>query len=282
MRLTVHHETLYDYPEPVANSVNEAWLRPLTDERQSCLSFRLSTAPPSDPRPYTDYFGNTVYHFDVHEPHTRLTVTADAEVLTEPLDAEAALESDSSPLQPLSAEVGDRWLDFLAQTSLTCAGPGIHDLVQEIRDQQETVSSFLRRLLSHLHQRIAYLPGATTVASSAEDVLALGTGVCQDHAHVFLAVCRLVGVPARYISGYLCDSGGAGESQASHAWAEALLPATGWVGLDPANDCLADQRYIRVAIGRDYSDVPPVRGAFFGRASAGADVSVTVQDVIQQ
>jgi len=276
MRLIVHHETLYDYPQPVANSVNEAWLRPLTDERQSCLAFRLCTAPSSDPRPYTDYFGNTVYHFDIHEPHTRLTVTADAEVLTEPLDA------DSSPLQALSAEAGDRWLDFLAPTALTCAGPGIRDLLQEIRGQEETVSSFLRGLLSHVHERIAYLTGTTTVATSAEDALALGRGVCQDQTHVFLAVCRLVGVPARYVSGYLCDSAEAGESQASHAWAEALLPATGWVGLDPTNDCLADQRYIRVAIGRDYSDVPPVRGAFFGRAGAGPEISVSVQDVIQQ
>jgi transglutaminase-like putative cysteine protease len=281
MRLIVHHETVYDYPEPVMNSVNEAWLRPLTDERQSCLNFRLNTSPASDPRPYTDYFGNTVYHFDVHEPHSRLRVTADAEVLTEPFDVSAALNMDTSPLESLSVEAGERWLDFLAQTPLTYAGAEVILFARDVAAGQTTVSAFLRSLLAAVHQRVDYHPGATHVGTCAEDALALGSGVCQDHAHVLLAVCRVAGVPARYISGYLHDDGGAPEAQASHAWAEALLPATGWVGLDPANNCFADERYVRVAIGRDYSDVPPVRGAYAGSSGAGPGVSVSVQNVQQ-
>ena len=131
MRLTIHHETTYDYPHPAVNSINEAWLRPLTDERQACLSFRLTTHPASDPRPYTDYFGNTVYHFDVQEPHSRLAIVADADVMTLAFDAQAALQSDASQFRPLSSDDSDRWLDFLATTPLTTVG----QLVQTITNQ---------------------------------------------------------------------------------------------------------------------------------------------------
>src|SRR5579884_1034799 len=145
MRLIVHHQSTYHYPHPVANSVNEAWLCPLTDERQSCLSFRLTTVPPSDPRPYTDYFGNTVYHFDVHEPHSELRIDAGAEVLTEPFDVAAALSADRSPLlSPLQDD--DRWLDFLASTPLTAPGDAVRRLVQSLRGSDETVAGMLRAL----------------------------------------------------------------------------------------------------------------------------------------
>src|SRR6516225_390471 len=102
MRLTIQHETVYNYPRPAMNSVNEAWMRPLTDDRQTCLTFRLDTRPASTPRPYTDYFGNTVYHFDIQEQHSHLVVVANAEVLTEPIDVAAALINDSSNYEPLS------------------------------------------------------------------------------------------------------------------------------------------------------------------------------------
>ena len=104
----------------------------------------------------------------------------------------------------------------------------------------------------------------------------LGEGVCQDYTHIFIAACRSLGVPARYVSGYLCSDGEAGQVQASHAWPEVLLPATGWIGMDVTNNCIVDERYVRVAIGRDYSDIPPIRGAFSGSAGSGPDVAVTV------
>jgi transglutaminase-like putative cysteine protease len=282
MRLTVHHETAYDYPRPVTDSVNEAWLRPLTDEHQSCLSFRLTTDPPSEPRPYTDYFGNTVYHFDIHEPHTRLTIVTDAVVLTEPEDIARALANDRSPLQSPFVDGRDRWLDFLAATPLTHAGSSVRGFAKQFEGKHETVSEFLNALRGRVHDALEFVSGCTTVTTSAEEALNLGTGVCQDYTHIFLAVCRLAGIPARYISGYLCTEAGPDEPQASHAWPEALLPSTGWVGLDVANDCVVDQRYARIAIGRDYSDVPPVRGAFSGPDAAGPDVRVSVLESRQQ
>lgn len=276
MRLTVHHETLYEYPRPVANSVNEAWLRPLTDERQSCLSFRLTTLPFSDPRPYTDYFGNTVYHFDVHEPHSVLRIVADAEVLTEPFDVLAALAADESSYQPL-VNADDRWLDFLAPTPLTAPDAQIQDFSRDLQRQETTIAEVVRTLAAAVHARIQYEPGRTAVTTTAGEALSESAGVCQDYTHIFLATSRLFGIPARYVSGYLYDEDASGLVQVSHAWPEVLLPATGWVGLDVTNGCPVDERYVRVAIGRDYADIPPVRGAYSGAAGGGPAVAVSVQ-----
>jgi transglutaminase-like putative cysteine protease len=111
MRLKIQHKTVFEYPYEVATSVNEAWLRPLTDEQQSCLSFSLTTTPSSDPRPYTDYYGNTVYHFDIHQPHAQLEIVASADVLTESIDTTSLLYRDVSPIEPLSAMEQDTWYD---------------------------------------------------------------------------------------------------------------------------------------------------------------------------
>jgi transglutaminase-like putative cysteine protease len=277
MRLRIHHETVYEYPRPVANSVNEAWLRPLSDERQSCLSFRLSTTPRSQPRPYTDYFGNTVYHFDVQEPHARLAILAEAEVLTEPFDAAAALQADASPYEPLSPIDRDRWLDFLSPTPLTAADTETRAFAERVAAGRTTVAGLLLALADRVHAQLRYEPGSTAVTTTAGQALRLGSGVCQDYTHLFLAVCRVLGVPARYVSGYLCTGAGPDQTQASHAWAEALLPAAGWIGFDATNGRLADERYVRIAVGRDYADVPPVRGAYSGPAGAEPSVAVSVQ-----
>lgn len=277
MRLTIHHQTVYEYPRPVANSVNEAWLRPLSDERQSCLSFRLTTTPRSEPRPYTDYFGNTVYHFDVQEPHLHLAIVADAEVLTEPFDAAAALQADTSPNEALSPVDHDRWLDFLSPTPLTAAGEATRTFAGGLAEGRSTKAGVVLALADRVHVRLRYEPGNTAVTTTAEEALGLGSGVCQDYTHLFLAVCRSLDIPARYVSGYLCTGAGPDQSQASHAWPEALLPLAGWIGFDATNGRLADERYVRVAIGRDYADVPPVRGAYSGPAGGEPNVAVSVQ-----
>jgi transglutaminase-like putative cysteine protease len=281
MRLTIHHETVYDYPYPVTNSINEAWLRPLTDERQSCLSFRLTTRPGSDPRPYEDYFGNTVYHFDIYEQHRKLQILAEAEVLTEPFDAGAALLTDPAPFEPL-AQADDQWLDFLSSTPLTTPGERIQELGRLLAGEGTTVASMARALADAVRGSMRYQFGYTTVGTTAEQALSGGAGVCQDYTHIFLSVSHLLGIPARYVSGYLFDGDAAGDVQKTHAWPEVLLPATGWVGLDVTNGNAVDERYVRVAIGRDYADVPPVRGAYSGAAGSGPAVSVFVREEEQQ
>lgn len=282
MRLKIHHTTIYDYPHPVASSVNEVWLRPLTDERQSCLSFSLTTVPRSDPRPYSDYYGNTVYHFDIPAPHSRLEVTADAEVITQDVNTMDVLRSDPSPRQPLSPLDRDRWLDFLAETPLTTAGEGIRAFARSIGEGRSTVAGVVLAVADRVRAVLRYQGGVTNVMTPAEDAYGLQCGVCQDYTHLFLTVCRQLGVPARYVSGYLSTGGGADEVQSSHAWPEALLPVAGWVGFDVTNGCPVDGRYVRVAVGRDYADVPPIRGAFSGRAGTAPDVAVYVVDDQQQ
>lgn len=282
MRLLIHHVTTYQYPHAVLNSVNEVWLRPLTDDRQVCLSFSLTTTPRAQPRPYTDYYGNTVYHFDIPEPHTRLEIVADAEVLTDDRDIAALLDGDHSPILPTSQADRDRWLDFLSETPLASAGPAILGFVRALQLKQETVAGLVREVAARVHGALTYIKGSTDVTTTAEDALTIGAGVCQDHTHLFLTVMRRLGVPARYVSGYLSAGDGSGEPLATHAWAEVLLPAAGWVGLDIANHRPVDARYVRIAIGRDYADVPPVRGAYSGPRGSGLDVAVHVLSEEQQ
>ena len=281
MRIKVHHETVYEYPLPVTNSVNEAWLRPLTDERQSCLSFRLTTRPDSDPRAYSDYFGNTVYHFDIYEQHTRLEIRAEAEVLTEPFDSGAALVADRSCLGALSRD-DEQWIDYLTTTPLTFPGGRLQELARSIVGGPATVGGVVGALADSVRDSIRYQPGCTNVSTTAEEALIRGAGVCQDYTHVFLAASRFLDIPARYISGYLYDGIVAGEVQKTHAWPEVFLPDAGWVGIDVTNGCPVDERYVRVAIGRDYTDVPPVRGAYSGAAGSGPSVSVFVREDEQQ
>ncbi len=282
MQLTIHHETVYSYPRPVVSSVNEVWLRPMSDGGQRCVSFQLTTVPASQPRPYTDYFGNTVYHFDVAEPHVQLTIVADAAVETRDDDDSSALLSDTSPHRPLSSEDQDRWLDWLTDTPLTARGAGVVGIADELRAQHKTSSTLVRAVAKRAHDSLRYEAGATGVSTTAEAALALGAGVCQDYTHLLLSICRTLGVPARYVSGYLSTGAGEDQRQQSHAWAEVWLPAAGWIGFDATNDRLIDGRYVRVAVGRDYSDVPPVRGAFSGPSDHGLDVSVYVLSDQQQ
>jgi transglutaminase-like putative cysteine protease len=282
MRLSIHHSTVYQYPHAVVNSVNEVWLRPVSDERQTCLSFSLTTMPASNPRPYTDYFGNTVYHFDVPEQHARLEIIADAEVETVPIDRDALLAGDDAPFEPLSPDEQDLWLDYLVETPLTAAGPAVRRLAIEVSRGQDTTAGVLRALAARVAGALRYEPGTTGVETPAEEALRQGAGVCQDYTHLFLSSCRRLGIPARYVSGYLCTTNGDGERQQSHAWPEALLPRAGWVEFDPTNRRMVDEQYVRVAIGRDYGDVPPVRGAYSGPSADGLDVSVYVVNDQQQ
>jgi transglutaminase-like putative cysteine protease len=282
MRLKIHHRTVYEYPRSVVNSVNEARLCPLTDERQSCLSFRLVTSPRSESHSYTDYFGNIVHYFDIQQPHLRLEVAADADVVTEDIDAAARLYSDLSPYEPLTPDQQDQWIDYLSETPLTKVGPLVAELTYAIGEAHLTVSDCVRAAADRVHDALKYEAGVTSVRTAAEDALEFGAGVCQDFTHVFLAVSRRLGIPARYVSGYLCLTAGRDERQASHAWAEVLLPEQGWVGLDVANGRLVNARYVRVAVGRDYSDVPPIRGAYSGPPGTEPVVAVHVYDDQQQ
>jgi transglutaminase-like putative cysteine protease len=281
---SVNHVTTFRYAGLVCDSVNEVRLRPITDDLQACLDFQLVTDPPSQARRYRDAFGNLVHTFDVIDPHTALTVTARSRVTTSPSGV-SDLGDLPDPYAPLPLEQADDLIDFLQPTSRADFHPDVAAYGAAIRDidPRPGLGALVWRLAHGLHERFEYLPGATDVGTIASEALLACRGVCQDYTHVMLAALRMLGVPARYTSGYL-HSRGMSEvgAQASHAWVEVWFPSRGFVGIDPTNDRVVDERYIRVAYGRDYVDVAPIKGSYRGAEASTLEVNVFVSEAEQQ
>jgi transglutaminase-like putative cysteine protease len=264
MLIRVEHTTSFTYAAPISEAYTELRLRPLTGGGQNCTSFRLATDPPGvRVRAYRDRLGNHVQNFEVLEDHDRIAITAYSEVSTSPVFFDPV--RDTSPLQVydyLGPTGYAPFSDALLLLSPAAEGPGT---------EAERAVAVMQRVRA----LIVYEPGATTVMTRADSAVVLGRGVCQDFAHVMLAVCRRAGIPSRYVSGYLYDPFGIGDV-ASHAWVDILDSERGWVSLDPTHDREQNEQYVRVAVGRDYGDVPPTRGLFKGKAVETLDVAVRV------
>jgi transglutaminase-like putative cysteine protease len=281
MRYSVRHVTRFTYDSPITESVMEARMQPRSDGFQRCLHFALTTTPEARVMVYQDHDGNTVHHFDIPARHSRLTVTADALV-------------ECLPRTPLPHRLGPgAWttLDALAssgesyeslsQSTFVTPSAALEAFRQELgleRGHDPLVT--LRRLMGEMYARFEYSPRSTRVDSPIDEALATRRGVCQDFAHIFLALVRPLGVPARYISGYLFRDEGSNDRSAdgaTHAWVEVRLPDLGWVGFDPTNNLIAEDRHVRVAIGRDYADVPPTRGVYKGASAVRSELGVSVR-----
>ena len=283
MIFEVRHVTQYNYDEPVRESVMELWMQPRSGHGHHLINFELDIDPPSLLFSYADSWGNTVKFFDVPFPHRRLTITARSVVETEapsPLTEVLTLEE----WDRLASETtrGDCW-DFLRPHGFAastpalvefCAAKGIDDL------RKLDPLSAVHELSAVLYRSLDYESGITAADSPIDEAILAGRGVCQDFAHIMIAICRSWGVPARYVSGYLAaskDDGDRSDPQATHAWVEVFMPSLRWIGLDPTNNTPAGERHIPVAIGRDYSDVPPTRGVFKGDAESQLSVGVSVR-----
>jgi transglutaminase-like putative cysteine protease len=268
MILRVEHTTEFHYDEPIVEAYTELRLRPLEGGGQHCSSFRLATEPFGlRVREYHDHFGNDVHHFDVLESHERLAVTAVSEVMTPEWFT-------GDRRQPTPLEL----YDFLTPTAYTPFAGAVTDLAKR---HAKVDSGFERAsaLMAAVRGKLVYEPGATDVQTRADEVLALGRGVCQDFAHVMLAACRCVGIAARYVSGYLYDPTLEGDNAASHAWVDIWDEERGWIALDPTHDRGQTESYVRVAVGRDYADVPPTRGVYKGAANETLSVRVGLQSI---
>jgi transglutaminase-like putative cysteine protease len=281
MHFKVHHLTRFRYDAPVSESVMEVRLQPRTEGAQRCLRFELATSPRARVFAYQDPLGNVVHHFDIPARHRELTITAESvvEFVADTVLPDAIAPSAWDELD--STTCRDRHVDFVqpshfASPTRKLAALG-NDL--DVRRRDDPLST-LRMLNTRLFEALEYKPDSTRVDSPIDEAIEKRAGVCQDFAHVMITLVRGLGVPCRYVSGYLFHQGGAHErslASASHAWVEAWLPVLGWVGFDPTNDALAGNRHIRVAIGRDYADVPPTRGVFKGNSRSELGVSVRVQ-----
>ena len=281
MRYTVYHLTRFRYDAPVSESVMELRMQPRTESMQRCLRFELATTPRSRVFAYQDPEGNIVHHFDVPARHRELTVVAESVVeFVADVAVPASLDPSTWTLldEPATRE---RFFDFVEPSHFARPTAALADFgralgLSRARDPLST----LRQLNVQLYDAFEYAPQSTRVDSPIDDALEARRGVCQDFAHVMIALVRNLGIPCRYVSGYLFHTHERDERSvdgASHAWAEAWLPSLGWVGFDPTNKTLATHRHIRVAIGRDYHDVPPTRGAFKGGARSELGVAVRVQ-----
>ena len=281
------HATEFRYDSPVSESYNEVRLRPMHDETQSCLSFRLITNPASRGTSYRDSFGNWVHQFNILPEHQYLKIEAESVVLAHDAHTPAADSILLSELDLHREELEEAYLDFFSPTAYVPHVAKLDELIATACQMCDgSVSSFVQAASDLIHGRFEYVKGATHVNSSIEDSLALGAGVCQDFAHLLLGVVRKRGLPARYVSGYLVPENAAAPDAklqeviggyASHAWAEVYLPGSGWKGLDPTLGKPLGLQHVRVAYGRDYGDVAPVRGVYKGRAGQRLSVDVRVR-----
>lgn len=278
----IQHLTRFRYSQPVSESVIEIQMQPRSEGSQRCLYFHLQTQPQARPNHFLDYSNNIVHFFDIPTHHQRLTVRAESfvEVLAMPVMPEAIAPETWDELRVI-AEDGTLW-DMLAPSERTEPTALLKAFAEEIDvRQRDDPMTLLRQINSHIFQSFEYKPESTQVDSPIDDALADRRGVCQDYAHIMIALARGAGIPCRYVSGYLFYEQNTDRQNpdASHAWVEAYLPPLGWVGFDPTNNIIAGERHIRVAIGRDYNDVPPTKGVFKGTADNELDVEVFIKQV---
>lgn len=277
-RLKIRHTTGYRYDTPVLASYNEARLTPVTDVDQLTLEAKVETRPDAKQQRYWDYWGTQVTAFDVHQPHDALEVTATCVVDTADarpapiVDGWEAIRSES---------VRDRFVEMLGPTDRTQPDEAMVELARDAAGRLDPHDAALA-IMDLAHEKVAYITGSTGVATSAKEAWGLGSGVCQDIAHVTVALLRSVGLPASYVSGYLhpMEAATVGETFTgeSHAWVEVWLG--GWWAYDPTNRVPAGERHVVVGRGRDYSDVPPLKGLYSGGGSQNLDVTVEVTRLV--
>ena len=277
----VRHITTFIYEATISESVMEARMQPRTDGTQRCVQFRFNTTPASRVMRYHDHEGNIVHHFNV-----RWTAFAARRSMPKPWSS----ATPPSICRP-------RWISAAGSASMRSRPRVISGMCSHrARSRAERPRSTgwpteiglergddplvtLRRLMQEMHTRFEYAPRTTRVDSPIDEALDARKGVCQDFAHIFIALGRQLGLPCRYVSGYLFsqpDDGTRSVDGATHAWVETWLPDTGWVGWDPTNNLVTGEHHVRVAVGRDYSDVPPTRGVFKGSSGVRSELAVGV------
>jgi transglutaminase-like putative cysteine protease len=290
MTYSITHRTIYEYAEPVTVSHHAARVEPRALPRQTVENFSLSIAPlPAVIKPRVDFFGNQVCGFSIQEIHQRLEVTATSRVTvavtTQPAPAlspdwESVARVFSDPVSP---EVVEPY-QFIFDSPLLRAAPALADYARKSFTAKTPLLVAVAELNKRIFTDFKYDPVATTVATPLEEVLEKRAGVCQDFAHLGIACLRSLGLPARYVSGYLRTRPPEGQprlvgADASHAWFAVFCPGAGWVDFDPTNNVLPAEEHITVAFGRDFADVSPVSGVITGGGAHEVKVSVDVEEI---
>ena len=278
---SIRHLTRFRYKQPVSESIMETRMHPRSDHSQHCLSFSLSVSPRCRVFSYRDHYGNNVQHFDIPGDHEQLVIVAESLVEQHiPMDIPAFLAPEAwGALDAMVAE-GD-YGEMLLPSTFAQPTPALLELASKLNvARRDDPLQVVHELNKSIFEYFEYVPRSTRVDSPIDEAIASHRGVCQDFAHTMIALLRHIGIPARYVSGYLYRGRGDHDRSlpdASHAWVEVLLPQLNWVGFDPTNDLIAYNRHIRTAVGRDYADVPPTHGIFRGKAESELYVAVHVE-----
>ncbi|HET7577888.1 MAG TPA: transglutaminase family protein [Bacillales bacterium] len=280
MKYEIRQTNHFTYEGPVRQSINQFRLKPIEDAGQKVLSFERIIFPKTKCYAHQDYWGNHVETFYLWEAHDTLTIETNSVVEVCKKQVPSSFVFDESMLKAFESESFKQdYAEFLMVTDYTnIDAMKMTETTEDIWVKSPDPFQFVNRLNTYLFETLTYVPGSTTVTTTAEEVLQKKEGVCQDYTHLMLALCRHRGLPARYVSGYIYtgeNSAMRGDA-ATHAWIEVAIPKIGWVGFDPTNNVLAHDQHIRLAVGRDYQDIVPVKGVYIG-GQQNLDVKVGVK-----
>lgn len=273
----IKHTTKYSYQGQVRDSANQIILYPVNDEYQEILKHELKISGDPLVDVYRDYYGNEVGNFTISTPHSELSIISKVIVTTRPKplpqdDIFASLQWQE--LKDVQNKIP--YIDYLKHEHFV----GLDEVKEVVGRESKagfTPYQVSVALCRYVYENFSYLPGITTVETTLDTIWELKAGVCQDFAHILLAMLRFINIPARYVSGYICPSKNGMRGQgATHAWVEAFLPGYGWLGLDPTNNCVANETHVRLAVGRNFSDCSPVKGVYKGLPDHKLEVSVIV------
>ena len=277
MKLRIQHRTEYLYTSAVRSNSNEIRLRPPATPWQACGFFMLKVLPSTRLKQYHDFHHNGVHHFEIEESHQRLVIEAQSTVTT--------VRRGEEEVVPCSFVAWGQYREseegglYVGHSRYVRFNPQLWKAALDVRDECDDIFRTAQGLNHFVYDNCRYQAGVTTVETTSEDFFVGRVGVCQDFAHLLLAMCRSLGIPARYVSGYLYDEkrGHLRGAHESHAWVEVYVPNRGWVGLDPTNRQGVDERYITLAVGRDYEDAAPVKGSYMGAGTRTMKVAVSVE-----
>lgn len=275
----VKHITRYTYDSPVVDCTNQIMLFPIQDHLQNVVHHKLTITKNPPVEIFVDYFGNRLGMFSLIEPHKELLILSESEVITYEVNVPENERPAEDQWNDLQLVVGQfPYIDFLQTESFEK-----HEELQAVIDSvhQEGLTPFQSSMAftEFIYKNFKYVKGVTSVETNVSEIWTLKAGVCQDFAHMLLLMLRKIGVPARYVSGYICPRNHElrGEG-ATHAWVEAYVPDYGWLGFDPTNNCVVNDRHIRLAVGRNFSDCTPVKGTYKGSSNHILEVSVSINN----
>lgn len=278
VKFSVRHRSEFLYSDWIVGNANTLHLEPRDFPFQKTLGSVIRVLPATRLIRFSDLFGNITHVYEIATQHKRMVVESQLRVLNLPLYIPNEGYSGGMDFYD-SPEITDRCWEYLQNSRCVSLNPEIWKQAMDVTHSELAVFKKAAAIMRWINSEFSYEAGVTDAETHADTAFKLRKGVCQDFAHVMLGMCRTLGIPARYTSGYIFTGGKDAliGAQASHAWCEVYLPESGWIGFDPTNAVLADDRYIKVAVGRDYEDVAPVRGAFQGVASCNMDIEVSVE-----